>query len=716
MTPTTDTWPLFVTAARSLETQLETELTELGATDARVSRGGVHCVADLETLYRICHRSRLASRVLLPVAEFAAADEAALYQGCLSVDWSAVLAPGSSLAVDFASSRSALTHTRFGAQRVKDGIVDQLREARGERPDVDRQQPDCRINAYLFDNRASLSLDLGGGALHRRPWLAEDARPAIAPNLASALLMKSGWARVDGPSAHCVSLWAQDATLAIEAAEIALGAAANRDRDHWGFLGWLAHDADAWSREQHAALLDESDCELHITAVEPDRRAGGVALAAIRASGMPVVLEAAEPQEWLAQASVPPDAFIAATPVGRVADDTALWPALGDTLKQHAVGCRAGVLAPDVELGKQLGIRAAKRNQYQLSDTTAAWLQLSLRDDQFIDRAAAEQRRQAREHDAAIERGAGALVNRIRKNQRTLGKWAQRNGISCYRLYDADLPEYALAVDLYGDHAHIQEYAAPSSIDPKRAAQRLADAMAVLPNVLGIDAERCVLKQRQRQRGDAQYRKQDNTGNFMRVSEGPATFAVNLHDYLDTGLFLDHRETRQQVARLARGKRLLNLFGYTGSVTVQAALAGATDSLTVDKSQTYLDWAGRNFSLNKLDGRRHRLERGDVPSWLAHHRERYGVIFLDPPTFSNSKGLDTTFDVQRDHVSIIRDALACLEPGGTLVFSNNNRRFRLDSDALDDCSLDNISHKTLPRDFARNPRIHNVWLIRPADR
>jgi len=189
--------------------------------------------------------------------------------------------------------------------------------------------------------------------------------------------------------------------------------------------------------------------------------------------------------------------------------------------------------------------------------------------------------------------------------------------------------------------------------------------MAVLPNVLGIDAERCVLKQRQRQRGDAQYRKQDNTGNFMRVSEGPATFAVNLHDY---------------------------------------------------QSQTYLDWAGRNFSLNKLDGRRHRLERGDVPSWLAHHRERYGVIFLDPPTFSNSKGLDTTFDVQRDHVSIIRDALACLEPGGTLVFSNNNRRFRLDSDALDDCSLDNISHKTLPRDFARNPRIHNVWLIRPADR
>jgi len=335
-------------------------------------------------------------------------------QTAASRDWSAVLAPGSSLAVDFASSRSALTHTRFGAQRVKDGIVDQLREARGERPDVDRQQPDCRINAYLFDNRASLSLDLGGGALHRRPWLAEDARPAIAPNLASALLMKSGWARVDGPSAHCVSLWAQDATLAIEAAEIALGAAANRDRDHWGFLGWLAHDADAWSREQHAALLDESDCELHITAVEPDRRAGGVALAAIRASGMPVVLEAAEPQEWLAQASVPPDAFIAATPVGRVADDTALWPALGDTLKQHAVGCRAGVLAPDVELGKQLGIRAAKRNQYQLSDTTAAWLQLSLRDDQFIDRAAAEQRRQAREHDAAIERGAGALVNRIR--------------------------------------------------------------------------------------------------------------------------------------------------------------------------------------------------------------------------------------------------------------------------------------------------------------
>ncbi len=713
MTDNPDTWPLFLSAARSLEPQLADEATALGANDARVMRGGVRCSADLATLYRLCHRARLVSRVLLPLAEFAAGDEAALYAGTVDVDWSNHLSAGATIAVDFTSSRSKLTHSRFGAQRVKDGIVDNLRAARGERPDVDRAQPDCRINAYLFDNRLSLSLDLGGGALHRRPWLAEGGRPALPANVAAALLQKLGWPDTNAASPSLISLWGQDATLAIEAAEIAGGLAANRDRTHWGFFGWQHHDDSVWAAEQQSTLGPAPHFDPDIVVIEPDRRRAAVARAAVSASGLDIAVENANPIDWLNTTSLAPQSTVLATPLDAAAEDPSLLSALGQCFKQRALGCSAGVLVSTPEHGKQLGFRAHKRNQYQVADDTHSWFQFSLSEENVVDREAAAERQRAREHSDALARGADALMNRIAKNQRTLGKWAQRSGISCYRLYDADLPEYALAIDIYEDHAHIQEYAAPSSIDPERAAQRLIDAKAVLPGALGIAPDHCVFKERRRQRGDAQYRKHANSGEFMRVTEAGATFAVNLHDYLDTGLFLDHRDTRALVASMAHGKSLLNLFGYTGSVTVQAALAGATSSLTVDLSQTYLDWAGRNFSLNKL-GPEHRLERADVLTWLNTHREHYDLIFLDPPTFSNSKSMADTFDVQRDHVAVIRDALSCLAPGGTLVFSNNNRRFKLDTDALADCQIENISRKTLPRDFQRNPKIHNVWLIQAA--
>ncbi|MEM6988079.1 MAG: bifunctional 23S rRNA (guanine(2069)-N(7))-methyltransferase RlmK/23S rRNA (guanine(2445)-N(2))-methyltransferase RlmL, partial [Pseudomonadota bacterium] len=678
-TPEQQLWPLFVTAARGLEPQLADELTALGADAVKPGRGGVHCVAELEALYTICMCARLASRVLLPLGHCAAETDTALYDGCRAIDWAAHLAPGGTLAVDFSSSRSNLKHTRFGAQRVKDAIVDTLREQRGERPDVDREQPDCRINAYVLDNRAQLALDLGGGALHRRPWLAEGARPPVPANLAAALLQKSGWP--DARYRRLVSLWAQDGTLAIEAHEIAHGLAANRHRTHWGFVGWAQHDAALWSTVHTAAKTAALQTSITITAVEPDRRQSAVLRSACRATGVDVTQHTEDPATWLTNASLDSDSLIVATPLADAARTDALWRALGEGLKaathtDEDAHSHAAALVPALAYGKQLGLRASKRNQYWIGTDDHTLLQLPLDAEHKVDRAAAEQRRHAKAVDTAQSRGADGLVNRIKKNQRTLGKWAKREGISCFRLYDADLPEYAFAIDLYGDHAHIQEYAAPASIDPARAAQRLDDAMAVLPGALGVRADQCVLKRRQRQRGAAQYRKHGDSESFIRVSEGPALFAVNLRDYLDTGLFLDHRLTRALVAELSRGKRLLNLFGYTGSVTVQAALAGATTSLTVDMSQTYLDWAGRNFSLNKLDGRAHRLQRADVLSWLDTHDDRYDVIFLDPPTFSNSKNMATAFDVQRDHVALIRAALARLSPGGKLVFSNNYRRFR----------------------------------------
>jgi 23S rRNA (guanine2445-N2)-methyltransferase / 23S rRNA (guanine2069-N7)-methyltransferase len=333
--------------------------------------------------------------------------------------------------------------------------------------------------------------------------------------------------------------------------------------------------------------------------------------------------------------------------------------------------------------------------------------------------------------------GAEMLANRLRKNRRLLGGWATREGITCYRLYDADLPEYAVAIDLYqaldaavlGEAgqagpdarrhapavwAHVQEYAPPASVDAERAAARLRDVGALLPDVLGVPPDHVVLKVRQRQRGLAQYERQAASGEFLEVGEGGLRFLVNLRDYLDTGLFLDHRPTRAMIRAEARGRRFLNLFAYTGTASVYAAAGGAASTTSVDMSAVYLDWARRNMTLNGLtDAGRHHFARADCLRWLAEAPPaRFDLIFLDPPTFSTSKRMgERTLDAQRDHVALIRAAVRLLAPAGLLFFSTNFRRFRMDRPALADLVLEDLTAATIPRDFARNPKIHACWRI-----
>ncbi len=316
--------------------------------------------------------------------------------------------------------------------------------------------------------------------------------------------------------------------------------------------------------------------------------------------------------------------------------------------------------------------------------------------------------------------GAQMFANRLKKNRKHLSRWLNREGIHCYRLYDADIPEYALAVDVYDGAqrwVHVQEYAAPDSVDRNRAEQRLHEALRVITEVLEVDEAKLFLKIRRQQKGRDQYEKVAARGRFHEVIEAGNRFLVNFEDYLDTGLFLDHRLTRGMLGELANGRRFLNLFAYTGSATVHAARGGAESTTTVDMSGTYLGWAKRNMALNGFTGEQHRYVQADCLQWLdkaVWRQEKYGLIFLDPPSFSTSKRMDRTFDVQRDHVGVLRKTAQLLQADGVLIFSNNLRRFKLDRDALGELLIDDISRQTLPRDFERNPRIHNCWRIRRA--
>jgi 23S rRNA (guanine2445-N2)-methyltransferase / 23S rRNA (guanine2069-N7)-methyltransferase len=356
------------------------------------------------------------------------------------------------------------------------------------------------------------------------------------------------------------------------------------------------------------------------------------------------------------------------------------------------------VLIGHEELGKRLGLRASKRWSF-LNGSLPCWL-LKIR----VPLAAAP---------AAMRRSESAKMfeNRLTKNLKHLKRWAKRIRTEAFRVYDADLPEYNVAIDVYGEHAVVQEYEAPPEIDPIKVAARFGDVLAVTPEVLGIDRQGLVVKVRRRRKAGEQYEKLDDAGETFMVHEGDLKFLVNLTDYLDTGLFLDHRKTRALITKLAQGKRFLNLFAYTGTATVAAAKGGATETTTVDMSRTYLDWARQNLEVNGVSGPAHELIQADCLQWLHEARGAYDLIFLDPPTYSASKRMQGTFDVQRDHVALIRQTVALLAPGGKLVFSCNFQRFKLDRVALTDLDVEEITPRTIDEDFSRQPRIHRCFMV-----
>jgi 23S rRNA (guanine2445-N2)-methyltransferase / 23S rRNA (guanine2069-N7)-methyltransferase len=306
---------------------------------------------------------------------------------------------------------------------------------------------------------------------------------------------------------------------------------------------------------------------------------------------------------------------------------------------------------------------------------------------------------------------AGDLVNRLKKNAAKLAKWRKRENVSCYRLYDADLPEYNAAVDVYGEHAVMAEYEAPATIDVDVAAARRIEIASAVATVLELSPSQLHMKTRRRQRGSAQYEREADDGVAIVVEEGGHRFRVSMSDYLDTGLFLDHRITRRLLGEHGAGARFLNLFGYTGTATVYVAKAGAKATCTVDLSRTYLEWARDNFELNEIRGGAHELVRADVLRFVQEDRRKWDLVFLDPPTFSNSKSMEDTFDVQRDHGQLLAALAGRLAPGGRVLFSTNRRRFALESSLSERYEIQDITKTTTPPDFNRRAPHHAWWLI-----
>ena len=710
----------FATCPKGIEPLLADELRALAAEGVRETRAGVTFEGTLATAYRACLWSRLANRILLPLKSFPAASPEALYEGVQTIAWKEHLAPEGTLAVDFTTSQSAITHSHYGALKVKDAIVDQLRDEFGARPSVDTAQPDIRVNVYLLRDEATISLDLSGESLHRRGYRAQTVEAPLKENLAAAILMRAHWPSIANEGGALIDLMCGSGTLLIEGALIAADAAPGLARQYFGFLNWKQHDAAIWSE-----LIEEAHNRREaglqklppIHGYDHDPLAIRSARDNLKRAGLGNLV-AVERREL--SACAPEEAqtgLVVANPpygerLGEAGDMPALYAELGAQLKKCFPGWHAAVFTGNPELGKVMGLRAIKMHTLYNGAIECKLLHFEITPENIVGE------RVTKPFEIRPGSSAEMFANRLRKDLQHFGRWARRQEISCYRLYDADLHEYNLAVDVYESdrrYVHVQEYEAPDTIDPDKARQRLQHALGVIPLVLEIPREQMFFKVRRRQKGGGQYEKLDETGAFHEVREGPCRFLVNFTDYLDTGLFLDHRATRAMLGELAKGKGFLNLFGYTGTATVHAGLGGAASTTTVDMSYTYLDWAQRNFELNGMRGKNHELIQADVLVWLKqNHARRYGLIFLDPPTFSRSKRMDDTFDVQRDHVALISDTAALLDPDGILVFSTNLRRFKIDREALSPLTVEDITRKTIPQDFERNPKIHQCFRIRRA--
>lgn len=729
-------------APRGLSDLLARELVALGATGIRERSTDVSFRGSIETAYRACLESRTANRVFLELGEFDVNSADEYYAAARRIDWSAHIAQGATLACDFSGRHPAITHTHFGALRLKDAIVDSLRESSGFRPDISTERPSVRVHAHSQKNRISISLDLSGESLHRRGYRGAAGEAPLKENVAAGVLLRAGWPEMAAAGAEFLDPMCGSGTFVIEAALIAADIAPGLGRDYYGFLGWRQHDAALWQR-----LVDEArgraqpleSITLTIRGQDRDAHAIRVARANARAAGVESLvnfavqdLSTARPLEDGAQTVA--GLMAVNPPYGVRLEDhqaaRATHRELGEVLRAHFQGWTAAILT-SADLGLELGIRAHRAHTMWNGALECRLLRLKVDPTAYRERITD---RGAARIDPSLSGTPGArmFANRLGKNLKQLQKWARDSGISAYRLYDADMPEYAFAIDSYnvlGEEGealardgeiwlHVQEYAAPASIDEESVRRRRAEAFSVMPEVTGVPAERIRVRTRRRQTRGNQYQKVAEQFRFHVIEEGGLRFRVNFDDYLDTGIFLDHRPTRARIREIAAGKRFLNLFSYTGTVTVNAAAGGARSSVSVDLSRTYLDWAERNLALNDLATRDHQLVQADCREWLADagrglakYRDAYDLIFLDPPTFSNSKRMEGVLDIARDHPSLIDACMHILAPGGLLVFSTNAQKFKLDSGSSERYDVKDISVTTIPRDFARNPRIHRCYDI-----
>jgi 23S rRNA (guanine2445-N2)-methyltransferase / 23S rRNA (guanine2069-N7)-methyltransferase len=725
-------YTLFAPSAKNCSDLAAEEVLASGGEVVSVLPGGVSFRGSLDTIYRFSLYARVASSLVLTLGRFTVEDSDGLYRAASELPWSDLFPVEASIAVDASGKRErAVEHTGYAARLVKDAVADHFRERTGNRPSVDTENPQITIQIFLERKAVTIGLDLSGQALHRRGYRRGTGEAALRETVAAAALIRSGWKEVAEAGGTLFDPFCGSGTLLIEGALMAGSIAPGLFRTTFGFEMWKDHDEALWTRIREEAEQQSRKGLAGLPLIvgsDNDEAAISIAKKNIAAAGLSghIRVSSADARFSKPPEGAVPGLLIADPPYGRRTTFRGgslggLYRSFGENLKLHFGGWQAAVIAGDEARNYRVGLKPDKVNTLFNGPVECSLALYSLHKNR--DAGVEGNSRDGSGSAADLSPGAEMAANRLRKNAKRLKKWIAREGVTCYRLYDADMPEYSAALDIYETAEkerwiHLQEYAPPITIEPAAAARRLGELVDGAAEATSIPRELIVVKRRTRQRGKDQYQKVDERNERVEIHENGLRFLINLHDYLDTGIFLDHRPVRLRIMETAKGKRFLNLFAYTGTASVHAAAGGAKSTVTIDNSNTYLSWAGENFALNGFradtSGRSsHTLIKVDCLKWLERAAERekgrFDLIFLDPPTFSNSKDMSDVFDVQEDHPVLIGWCMELLAPGGELLFSTNRKNFKFQAE-VPECR--DITGKTIDPDFQNRRVPHQCWSIR----
>ena len=690
-----------------IENLLVDEIKEQGLEVLKQSIGSVKFIANNSEAQRFCLSTRFSTRVMLLLEESAEiSNKEDLYKFSRFQPWQEFFGPKQTFAIDFNGTNQALKNTQFSGLVIKDAIVDYFNDLFEQRPKVDKSDPNIRVVAKLNKNHCSLYIDYSGPRLSDRGYRTRQGKAPIRENLAAALIMRSGW--LNDVSQPLYDPCCGSGTLLIEAVGMANNVPANLNRK-FAFENLPSFRKAKFDEIKQLLKSQVKQNNLWIMGTDFDEKVIDVAKQNARRAGVEKqisfnVNDANKLNQVANRSGVVLSNLPYGERLGAMAELISLYRNLGLGFKKYYQNWQLALLGSDESLFKLLKLAKSKTYKFKNGPLDVALYLYDVNEKQVSES----------KHSSALNfENSTAFGNRLKKNKNAIKSWIKKENINAFRLYDADIPEYNVAVDIYNDSAVIFEYAAPKEIDDNVAQKRLQDVITITSEKLGIAAENIAVKVRKKQKGESQYTSFDKQNRVDIVEEYGAKFKVNLFDYLDTGLFLDHRLARRFIQENASGKRVLNLFSYTGSASVHAAIGGAKSITTVDMSKTYLKWAEENFAINGLKNPRFRFEQADCLKWLEHAQGQYDLIFLDPPTFSNSKRMRADFDVQRDLIKLMEWTKIILSSEGVLLFSNNKRGFKMDEVSLMALGLkaENISDKTISPDFKRNKQIHNSWLI-----
>ena len=707
-------FPIQVRTLTGLEDILAEELKALGAREIRTSNRVVFCEGDQEVLYRANIHCRTAIRVLRPLVSFPAPDEKSLYEGLQKVRWANWLRSGGTIAVDASVYSSFTTHSLFVAQLSKDAVVDQLRKQWGTRPSVDLRAADLRIVVALFEDEAQVSLDSSGDSLHKRGYRTQSVEAPLSETLAAGIIRISGWK----PEQPLLNPMCGSGTLAIEAALMAKNIPPGLIRNHFGFQNWPDYQEKLYRKiieEAKSNVIRSPSVTIIASDWDPSaveatkenaRRAGVAELISVKqgdffesdnADGLKAVMVMNPPYDERLQ-------------VDNVAE---LTQNLGDHLKQKFGGCTAYLLMGNLEVVKYVGLRPSKKTVLFNGGLECRLLKYELRSPKQESSQGPIWRSGEAPSYPLWDQRAEMFRNRLRKNQKQLDQWLKRQKISCYRVYDNDIPELPFQVERFGEHLQIWERQRNYEHKPTEHSHYQTLMSQTAAEALGVSIDNVNLKRRKRQKDGFQYSGSRSESEFIEVTENGLSFLVNLSDYLDVGLFLDHRNTRAMVKEQAAGKDVLNLFAYTGSFSVYAASGGARTTTTVDTSKTYLNWALENLKLNGLASHHHSIVRSDTIEYLQQTSKQFDICIVDPPTRSVNRSSGRVFDVQQDHADLLALVREVMRPGGLVYFSTNYRTFELDAASVRSVypgGVEEITQVTVPRDCQRFFS-HRAWKL-----